>query len=1034
MAITAASLMVEVGADTTRAVRALSSFSRSLGGTMNDGVRKAEKFSAQYNQAMSGIHDGVLKGLVGGISGGLSFGALTVGLSAAAGAIQEVTGDVAAAYTETERLTQSLRSLSARELMDLGVVQDYGRGLALTSERAAELLQWTNELALNSPLDNSDVELLVRLGMGYKFNSEQAKRSTAAVIDYGAAMTLTDKEMEQVIRSLGKMKQDGKVTTSTLSRLSDTGIDGLKILADAAGVSTTKMEEMIDTGLVPAGPAIEAIIQYMERYKGAAEEISSGTFGGLIETLGNLKELGEVELFGPAFKAAQPAVTELVNGLKSQEFRDGLNAIGTQIGVFAGEGVTAGAQAIKDAVAAFQAASTTGTPPWLAAITSMTGMQVEVTPTLPADYTLEVPTNAPTTPIIKPGLPPLKVPTQGEVVSVYLDPTQDYGVSVDTKAQVTTIDLQTESDKDGFKLTIDAKAKVSTLELDNPTGDDAWKINFVADWKQGTLGSLLAAAMDPFAGKHILIDAGWDPLGMPRLWNEAVTYFKDPITLYNSWSSEALPGLFSAAQTFFNDPIMVSGSWLSETLGGLWDAVQGWFSANPISIKAQTSYTPETTPPGTDSSGYSSDVTPPMPEYQYDPRYWTPPQGAKGFKNFRGGLALVGEKGPELVVLPAGADVIPNDKTMRMIPGFAEGTPGAASPFSGLSSSFGNAGDLAGMSAAKAIKDASKELTKSLKEVIGDLEDAIRSTPGVFGTSKVTADQMRMAELGVPQQFGDDYLRRLTDEVINGVNWAGVDIKEAAAAAGIDPNLPAQAILEMFRAAWADSSLFANPENLRFINTDAVKAQMERQQASEAGKSNIMALFGIGDDQLVAEIAGLGMEISTGLQTYLGEQGMGPVGAQAATGIGAGMAENGTPMGTGMVSGFMNWMTSPDGLTAIAGMGDGLVANLNQAFKKAAPGYDWTVPAGQGQPAPNAPTPPGFASGTSWFRGGWALVGEQGPELVRLPGGSGVLNAGETAAAMGGVNVVVNAAVSQPHDIELLARRVARMIQQKRGR
>jgi hypothetical protein len=451
-------------------------------------------------------------------------------------------------------------------------------------------------------------------------------------------------------------------------------------------------------------------------------------------------------------------------------------------------------------------------------------------------------------------------------------------------------------------------------------------------------------------------------------------------------------------------------------------------------LKVQTSYTPQTTPLGADPNGYPIDIKPPPPEYHI-------PGGASGFTNFRGGLALVGEEGPELVVLPGGADVIPNNKTMRMIPGFADGTPGATpgTTFGGMSSSFGNVGDLAIKGAAAAIKDAGKDFAKSVENVAGDLESAIRSTPGVFGTSKVTADQMRMAEMGVPQTFADDYLRQLSDEVINGVDWANVDIKEAAAAAGIDPNLPAQAILEMFRAAWSDSSLFANPENLKFLNTDAIKATMERQQASEEGKSNIMALFGIGDEQLVNEIAGLGIQISSGLQQYLGEQGMGPVGAQAAAGIGTGISENGTPMGTGMVTGFLNWMTSPDGLTAIAGMGDGLVANLNAAFKKAAPGYDWTVPAGQPDATSTTPPPggaaaPGFARGTSWFRGGWALVGEQGPELVRLPTGSGVLNAGETASAMGGVNVVVNAAVNQPHDIELLARRVARMIQQKRGR
>jgi TP901 family phage tail tape measure protein len=45
------------------------------------------------------------------------------------------------------------------------------------------------------------------------------------------------------------------------------------------------------------------------------------------------------------------------------------------------------------------------------------------------------------------------------------------------------------------------------------------------------------------------------------------------------------------------------------------------------------------------------------------------PFGASGLKNFRGGLAVVGEGGPELVMLPAGSDVIPNGQSQRMLAG-----------------------------------------------------------------------------------------------------------------------------------------------------------------------------------------------------------------------------------------------------------------------------------------------------------------------------------------------------------------------------
>lgn len=45
------------------------------------------------------------------------------------------------------------------------------------------------------------------------------------------------------------------------------------------------------------------------------------------------------------------------------------------------------------------------------------------------------------------------------------------------------------------------------------------------------------------------------------------------------------------------------------------------------------------------------------------------PQFASGVNNFSGGLALVGERGAELVNLPTGSDVIPNNRTMNMLQG-----------------------------------------------------------------------------------------------------------------------------------------------------------------------------------------------------------------------------------------------------------------------------------------------------------------------------------------------------------------------------
>lgn len=50
-----------------------------------------------------------------------------------------------------------------------------------------------------------------------------------------------------------------------------------------------------------------------------------------------------------------------------------------------------------------------------------------------------------------------------------------------------------------------------------------------------------------------------------------------------------------------------------------------------------------------------------------------PPHGATGFRNFRGGLAVVGEDGPELVNLPRGSDVFTNQDFRKFMAGMSGG-------------------------------------------------------------------------------------------------------------------------------------------------------------------------------------------------------------------------------------------------------------------------------------------------------------------------------------------------------------------------
>jgi hypothetical protein len=279
---------------------------------------------------------------------------------------------------------------------------------------------------------------------------------------------------------------------------------------------------------------------------------------------------------------------------------------------------------------------------------------------------------------------------------------------------------------------------------------------------------------------------------------------------------------------------------------------------------------------------------------------------------------------------------------------------------------------------------------------------------------------MEDAKLGIPQNFADDYLRRLTDEVLNGVDWAGVDIGDAAQRAGIDPNLPAQTILAMFKNAWADSSLFANPANLDLINMDAVKAGLTQANNAQSGKANIDALFGIGDDATIAAVASLGLSVQSGLSGWLSENGMPDAGAKLAAALGSGVATAGIPLDGGLDT----WVGSDAASLTAASIGGRLSQMLSDRTVIKPTIEMPEVPAGPTGATPTGATgrtpPPAFASGTTYFGGGWAKVHKD--EVVRLASGP-VYNARQSnkfAAATVVVNAVINNKLDEAQFAQML--------------
>lgn len=159
----------------------------------------------------------------------------------------------------------------------------------------------------------------------------------------------------------------------------------------------------------------------------------------------------------------------------------------------------------------------------------------------------------------------------------------------------------------------------------------------------------------------------------------------------------------------------------------------------------------------------------------------------------------------------------------------------------------------------QAADQTAREMEAAAKRMAAEFESSLRKIPGLFGTSGVTADDMAMAEMGIYTEKADEWLRQLSDEVINKVDRPGVDITDAKARAGLDPAMDDKAALALISSMWADSSLFAGGKNLDLINQNAVQANLARQDASKSGQQAILDMLGLPGAGAAAKGAGAGM-------------------------------------------------------------------------------------------------------------------------------------------------------------------------------
>lgn len=306
------------------------------------------------------------------------------------------------------------------------------------------------------------------------------------------------------------------------------------------------------------------------------------------------------------------------------------------------------------------------------------------------------------------------------------------------------------------------------------------------------------------------------------------------------------------------------------------------------------------------------------------------------------------------------------------------------------------------------------------KDMVDAFKGALQQVPGLFGNSKVTQGDLDKAAAGLPVNFADDYVRQAADELTKGIDWANIDPAEVAASVGLDPSVPAQIIIDELMAQWASGEYFADPANLAKINWQAVKDAAQQEANSQLGQQNIIA---------EAMKQGITLESFKPLATETVAQMAAAVNTASTTveNVEA-LAEAGKTSARGFYDGWKTFMSEapvvppsgppawPPGVPQPPGVQGPQTAPVTLPG-----GYTLTFPVGEN------------ARGTDWWTGGTTWVGEQGPELVDLPRGSRVTPTSKVGSGTY-PNITINAQVTNDYDLEKIAVRLARVMDNKKRR
>lgn len=199
----------------------------------------------------------------------------------------------------------------------------------LGSAGAADvLLEKLRKFAVSTPFEFPDLLEASKRMLALGFESKDIIPNLTAIGDAAAALGSGSEGIHRITIALGQMSAKGKVNANDMKQLTEAGIRGWHILAEAQGVSVGEIMKQSQEGTLTATVAIPQLIAGMnERFGGMMDKMSR-TFLGALSNIKDASVQFIARGMQPLFTAMAAGFVQLAEHLQSDEFQLWISRVG----------------------------------------------------------------------------------------------------------------------------------------------------------------------------------------------------------------------------------------------------------------------------------------------------------------------------------------------------------------------------------------------------------------------------------------------------------------------------------------------------------------------------------------------------------------------------------------------------------------------------------------------------------------------------------------------------------------------------------